>query len=542
MGGRQSWHFGLRSNPRGKKKRRLQGLKQIASWPASTCCVISYFVVTQVAPSPKTPLGCFWAWLTRLRLKLIGSCDHVGAWRLLHGEEPGCWCGCSGSATAAASSRSRCAPFHCSHRRFHPCSLELRLADDARDGRALGGPRCRGLQCCTERLRERSSVDQGNEPSAALPSIVASRCHQLQHGFGELCLACSTQIYHGITGVPTRQGHSEHRGSKLGCLSPSRTVATGSAETVQEGSFCSGYEAKSWSKALGLYALSHLCHARRDKLLPSANAAMSACTSQGCWPVAIEILQHMQRSRCRGDAITLGQCARSFQLGVLWLNALELLEGKGEGHFFDKQIANLVIQSCALSRHFSSVFRVLKHGDAKGLSMAVASAPWTLALAMLLHSSGSRLPKSTVAFNSGISVCKASRWPFASELLQMMSQCMLRLDNFSFHAAADLSENSNWAFSLSFLDMMKQMLVEQDLITQGVNMSVLSGSQLWEEGQLLLDLLNAQQILPDLLVCSSAISACAASPGGWTRALKFTAALADSAAPCRTSSQLKWFG
>eukprot|EP00435_Cladocopium_sp_Y103_P065081 s369_g26.t3 len=283
------------------------------------------------------------------------------AWRLLHGEEPGCWCGCSGSATAAASSRSRCAPFHCSHRRFHPCSLELRLADDARDGRALGGPRCRGLQCCTERLRERSSVDQGNEPSAALPSIVASRCHQLQHGFGELCLACSTQIYHGITGVPTRQGHSEHRGSKLGCLSQkpdtltnvpilicpvhrgqwrlalrklfkkgvsaldmfSLTIATSACE-----------EAKSWSKALGLYALSHLCHARRDKLLPSANAAMSACTSQGCWPVAIEILQHMQRSRCRGDAITLGQCARSFQLGVLWLNALELLEGKGEGVTF----------------------------------------------------------------------------------------------------------------------------------------------------------------------------------------------------------------
>lgn len=103
----------------------------------------------------------------------------------------------------------------------------------------------------------------------------------------------------------------------------SLTIATSACE-----------EAKSWSKALGLYALSHLCHARRDKLLPSANAAMSACTSQGCWPVAIEILQHMQRSRCRGDAITLGQCARSFQLGVLWLNALELLEGKGEGVTF----------------------------------------------------------------------------------------------------------------------------------------------------------------------------------------------------------------
>lgn len=177
----------------------------------------------------------------------------------------------------------------------------------------------------------------------------------------------------------------------------------------------------------------------------------------------------------------------------------------------------------------------LKHGDVKGLSMAVASAPWTLALSMLLQSSGSRLPKSAnVAFNSGISTCKASRWPFASELLDTMSRCMLRLDSFSFHAAAGLSQNSKWmvqydiwAFSLSLLEMMNQMLVEQDLITQGVNMSVLAGSKLWEQGQLLLDVMHAQRVLPDLLVCSSAISAC--STGGWMRALEVRAALADSA-------------
>ena len=33
--------------------------------------------------------------------------------------------------------------------------MELRLADDAADDRAVGEPRCRGLQCCAERLRER---------------------------------------------------------------------------------------------------------------------------------------------------------------------------------------------------------------------------------------------------------------------------------------------------------------------------------------------------------------------------------------------------
>lgn len=69
--------------------------------------------------------------------------------------------------------------------------------------------------------------------------------------------------------------------------------------------------------------------------------------------------------------------------------------------------------------------------------------------------------------------------------------------------------------------------MEQDLITQGVNMSVLAESKLWEEGQLLLDLMRSQRILPDLLVCSSAISACASSPGRWMRALEVTA-LADS--------------
>lgn len=42
-----------------------------------------------------------------------------------------------------------------------------------------------------------------------------------------------------------------------------------------------------------------------------------------------------------------------------------------------------------------------------------------------------------------------------------------------------------------------------------------------------------RRILPDLLVCSSAISACASSPGRWMRALEVTA-LADSA----TGSQL----
>ena len=44
--------------------------------------------------------------------------------------------------------------------------MELRLADDAADGRAVGGPRCRGLQCCAERLRERVSKATGWAVSA----------------------------------------------------------------------------------------------------------------------------------------------------------------------------------------------------------------------------------------------------------------------------------------------------------------------------------------------------------------------------------------
>ena len=99
MGSRQSWHFGLRSTPRGKQKK-------IAESQAGCIMLIMYDHVAYTSralcsrqivgpPSPQLFLGTADA----PPFETLGSCGHVvisftaspvfaGAWRLLHGEAP----------------------------------------------------------------------------------------------------------------------------------------------------------------------------------------------------------------------------------------------------------------------------------------------------------------------------------------------------------------------------------------------------------------------------------------------------------------------
>lgn len=99
MGSRQSWHFGLRSTPRGKQKK-------IAESQAGCIMLIMYDHVAYTSralcsrqnfgpPSPQLFLGTADA----PPFETLGSCRHVvisftaspffaGAWRLLHGEAP----------------------------------------------------------------------------------------------------------------------------------------------------------------------------------------------------------------------------------------------------------------------------------------------------------------------------------------------------------------------------------------------------------------------------------------------------------------------
>eukprot|EP00434_Breviolum_minutum_P022677 symbB.v1.2.020010.t3/scaffold1655.1/size107494/5 len=319
-----------------------------------------------------------------------------------------------------------------------------------------------------------------------------------------------------------------------GCQPDTVTQNTEAASWVNgngllENSFREAAAWTDWSKALSFCAKTPICSS--EKLLPCANAAMSACLAQETWISALEILRNLQRSRCTGDVITWGQCARSFEIASAWLKALELLDAAGP--MYDEQTINSVIHSCAISKQFSRVFQLLKHGDARGLSMAITSASWRLTLALLAtHASiRSRIDYTSAEFNAAVMVCKAQHWKSISMLLQQMTKFLLRLDRCTFHAAVDQpsigSNVETWQFSLAKLKLMKQMSINDDMVTQGVKMSVLAKSHLWSKVLFFLKRLKTWQLLPDLVVLNSALSVCESSPQGWIKALHSLSNLAD---------------
>eukprot|EP00913_Durusdinium_trenchii_P007401 g6960.t1 len=279
-----------------------------------------------------------------------------------------------------------------------------------------------------------------------------------------------------------------------------------------------------WRDALALFDFMKVTEVSPN--LFNYSAVINACGRNGQWEISWRIFQEMSEMQISPDVVSYGTAISCFDHSSQWDLALHIFhesqrsggalggsaralgrEGRPNGSSVGEDIVGFSAMISALDKagRWEDSLSLFEEMSSANLSpdticlSAVISAcgkgrQWQLALE-ILHEKVSE--PDVICFSAAISACKkAGEWKFAVQLLQEMED----------QKTAAWFEDS--MFSARNRQVMPEASMTLDAISYNATISSCAKGAQWQTALQLLDTMLSVEVWPDVISCTSAISAC----------------------------------